>query len=292
MRMPVSNRGKNSADTHTHKYVRALASRSHRGKRIGMIVQEVHRAPGHDQRRAAAWARKRSQDGKTTNHKAVAVKLLIRLIYASNAKSVRFEDHVPHIGNVVWLFLDNCLNAYKHAYIFNTATFFVSYILLSNSLSSDFNLQNSTKNDTHTHNGAKTCCRSGPSTTPCFKLIPPSICFFVVVVVVVVFVDRFGPRMKRYLRYDANTTKNLGKNRYKQLQQYAPRGVNTYGVCVYVCAQQNSALVKQKSFMRIDGGKSCWRKTCVKKNTSWRNVVLRCQLAIGSVSSYCWRDSF
>lgn len=88
--------------------------------------------------------------------------------------------------------------------------------------------------------------------------------------------------MKRYLRYDANKTKNRNRkkmdiNKWK-LQQYASRGVNTYGVC----AQQNSALVKQKSFMWMKGKNRVEEKP-VKKQPMKR--VLRCQLAIGSVST-------
>lgn len=57
-------------------------------------------------------------------------------------------------------------------------------------------------------------------------------------------------------------------------------------VCVRVCAQPNSALVKQKSFTRIEGEKSCRRKTCVKKRALMEHVsTLRCQLAICSVQS-------
>lgn len=56
-------------------------------------------------------------------------------------------------------------------------------------------------------------------------------------------------------------------------------------VCVRVCAQQNSALVKQKRFTRIEGEKSCRRKTCVKKSADGTAYTLRCQLAICSVQS-------
>lgn len=64
--MPVSNREKNNIHTRERESNDCTSTGA-----PGVINIEQH---------------ERDRNGKTTNHKAVAVKLLIRLIYASNAK--------------------------------------------------------------------------------------------------------------------------------------------------------------------------------------------------------------